>query len=508
MQRKKYAFITTLIIGIVVHAFRLVNYQATWDSLYNYYGVGATLTNGRWFLGTLGKLSSNYDLSLINGLISILALSVVAVLLVDLFDIGSKGFIVLLGALLVGFPTVVGCFTYMYTADCYMIAFMLAVLAVYCAAKWRYGLFLGAVCVCFSVGIYQAYTATAIVMCILVVLDRILFRKTDIKSLLLLCVRLILALGLGMVLYEVMLKICLHGMPLIGYMGIDTVGILRPEEYVDAVNVSWLDLQNFFNIKENYEWIEGETSLSHYWGAIYGRVNGLIFLLSIVMVFIQIIKEKIYKKPLQLLIVIAGVIILPFACLAVNFVTTVRGYHTLMMMALFFLYFMCMLCAYKAGGAKRKPRCVKLIAGVVTVGCCIIAYMNGLNANISYYRQQLAWEKSYAISLNVIDRIQEMPEYGPNFSVFVVGEYNSYAYLDRIYPSIIGVTEDSVLNDMYHYINMWHHFEASYAGTSSDYNQVIENLKNSEEFQSMPYYPAKGSIRYMDGKFVVKMPEK
>jgi hypothetical protein len=491
----------------MVHAFRLFNYQATWDSLYNYYGVGATLTNGRWFLGYLGQISSNYDLAVVNGGLAILALAVVAVLLVDLFDITNRVFITVLSVLLVGFPTVVSSFTYMYTADCYMISFMLAVLAIYCGNRWKWGFLLGAVCICFSVGIYQANVATAMVMCVLVVIDRILYRDIDLKKLAGLCLRLILTLGVGMVFYEIMLKICLHGMSLIGYMGIDTVGILTFREYLDSVNVTWTDLKTFFNLKSSYPWMEGETVVSHYWNALYGRLNGILLVLTVVLAVAQCIRSRLYKKPLQLLVVCAGIIIMPFACLAINFATTVRGYHTLMMMALFLLYFFGLLMVYRCFCLSRRWNWKKIVSGAGAVAISVIAYMNALNANIGYYRQQLAWEKSYAISSNIMDRIQDMPEFGPSFSVLLVGEYNSYVFLDTTLPLMVGVTEESVLNDAYHYVNIWHQFEGSYLGTTASYSEAVNELRQNEEFQAMPCYPAKGSVKYINGVFAVKLSE-
>jgi hypothetical protein len=332
-----------------------------------------------------------------------------------------------------------------------------------------------------------------------------LYRDADIKTLLWLGVRLVLTLGIGMVFYEIMLKICLHGMVLIGYMGIDSVGILTFREYLDSIKVSWADLKGFFNLKKSYPWLEGETTVSHYWYALYGRLNGILLVLSVVLAAVTIVRNKVYQKPLQLLVVCAGMVILPFACVIINFATTVRGYHTLMMMALFFLYFFCMLLIYREICRQRKWNWRRLLACACVVPVALIAYMNVLNANISYYRQQLAWEKSYAISANILSRIQELPEYGQCLSVLLVGEYNSGVLLDSTAPYIMGVTEESVLNDTYHYVNLWHQFEGGYAGTLVGYDDILNNLVQSEEFQSMPCYPAKGSVKYINGVFAVKL---
>lgn len=70
-----------------------------------------------------------------------------------MFEIKNKGMIVLCAAIFVSFPTVVSSFAYMYTADAYLLAFLLATLAVYltwCVKKW--GTIAGMVCLAFARG--------------------------------------------------------------------------------------------------------------------------------------------------------------------------------------------------------------------------------------------------------------------------------------------------------------------------------------------------------------------
>ena len=124
-------FITTWIVGLLAHAYRFFNFLPIWDSIYNFTGVGSTYTLGRWFLGYAGLITSMFDLPCINGAFSLFYISIVVILLTEMFEIKNKGMIVLCAAIFVSFPTVVSSFAYMYTADAYLLAFLLATLAVY-----------------------------------------------------------------------------------------------------------------------------------------------------------------------------------------------------------------------------------------------------------------------------------------------------------------------------------------------------------------------------------------
>lgn len=98
-------FITTWIVGLLAHAYRFFNFLPIWDSIYNFTGVGSTYTLGRWFLGYAGLITSMFDLPWVNGAFSLFYISIVVILLTEMFEIKNKGMIVLCAAIFVSFPT-------------------------------------------------------------------------------------------------------------------------------------------------------------------------------------------------------------------------------------------------------------------------------------------------------------------------------------------------------------------------------------------------------------------
>ena len=242
-------FITTWIVGLLAHAYRFFNFLPIWDSIYNFTGVGSTYTLGRWFLGYAGLITSMFDLPWINGAFSLFYISIVVILLTEMFEIKNKGMIVLCAAIFVSFPTVVSSFAYMYTADAYLLAFLLATLAVYltwCVKKW--GTIAGMVCLAFAMGIYQAYATVVIVLVLLYIIRQFVIEKLDFLEAVRKDLKYLGMLVGGAVLYAVILKITLirYNITLPGYQGIGALAF-PIEIQASPIGVSWGSLNLCMN---------------------------------------------------------------------------------------------------------------------------------------------------------------------------------------------------------------------------------------------------------------------
>ena len=143
----KITFLATWIGGMLAHAYRFFNFLPSWDSMYNFAGTGATYSSGRCFLEFFSKISSKYDMPWVNGALSLLYISLASILLVELFELQESSSCVLLALLIVSFPTATASFAFMFTADGYMMAFLMAVLGIYLTWKYQYGIFSGIICI-------------------------------------------------------------------------------------------------------------------------------------------------------------------------------------------------------------------------------------------------------------------------------------------------------------------------------------------------------------------------
>lgn len=139
------------------------------DGLSSMYFDQNMITSGRWFLSVACGFSSYFTIPWIIGLIGLLWLALTAVALTELLELADPLVIIAVSGLLVSFPALASTFAYVFTMDGYMMALFLAILAVL-LRKTEKGWLAGAVCLAFSMGIYQAYLPFAILLCVYVIL--------------------------------------------------------------------------------------------------------------------------------------------------------------------------------------------------------------------------------------------------------------------------------------------------------------------------------------------------
>lgn len=491
----KIAFIATWIVGLLAHAYRFFNFLPIWDSIYNFTGVGSTYALGRWFLPYAGLISSIFDLPWVNGALSLLYISIVMILLIEMFQIRNKGLIVVSAAVFASFPTVVSTFAYMYTADCYMLAFLLAVLAIF--LTWRvkkWGMPLGIVALAFAMGIYQAYATCAIMMVLLYIIKQFAVEKMSLIDAIKKDLKYLGTLVGGLVLYLIILKLTLwhYNMNLVGYQGIGDMGIMSLAEYKAAL-------------------LKTKARFTYMLGLEYGIINrpytiinvAILVMIAVLLVYF-VVKNRVFEKKLSLLALVVAVMLLPVGAYTVFFISPSVEYYTLMEMGLCFLYFLLIVLLNQIEWKAYLP---KLLSVIGTVAICALAYYNVLNSNIAYYNLNLSYHKSYAVAENILDRIEDREEFGTvTKKVAMIGVYECPTEnLISMVPAIMGISDDSFLNDPNHYQIFWNYCFGiqTELATYDEMHAIME----TEEYKNMPIYPAKGSVQCINDIIVVRLSE-
>lgn len=491
----KTAILATWIVGLLAHAYKFFNFLPTWDSIYNFTGVGATYGLGRWFLSQAGLISSNFDLPWINGALSLFYISIVMILLVELFQIRKKALIGLCAAVFVSFPTVVSSFAYMYTADAYMLAFLLVVLAVFltCRIK-KWGMFLGMLCLGFGMGIYQAYAAIAIVLVLLWIIQQFVIEKTAFFETVKKDLKYLGMLIGGAFVYLIILKLTMlyYDMDMSGYQGIGSMGILSLAEYKAGL------------IKTKYRFQLMMGLENGFMNRPYTLLNTAILLILSVLLIYLAVKNRIYEKKLSFLAAVAAVLLIPVGAYAINFTSPDVEYHTLMEMGVCFVYLLVIILLNQLEWKSAFPKVLR-VCGLAAM--CGLVYYNVLNCNIAYYNMNLSYQKSYAIAENVLDRIENTDEFlTATNTVALIGRYDCPTEnLHGLVPNIMGVSNDSFLNDPNHYTVMWRYCFGIEINLAS--YEEMSAIKETEEFKSMAVYPAKDSVKYIDGIIVIRLSE-
>lgn len=488
-------FITTWIVGLLAHAYRFFNFLPIWDSIYNFTGVGSTYTLGRWFLGYAGLITSMFDLPWVNGAFSLFYISIVVILFTEMFEIKNKGMIVLCAAIFVSFPTVVSSFAYMYTADAYLLAFLLATLAVYltwCVKKW--GTIAGMVCLAFAMGIYQAYATVAIVLVLIYIIRQFVIEKLDFLEAVRKDLKYLGTLVGGAVLYAIILKSTLirYKITLPSYQGIGSMGIMSLGQYKAALQKTLYHFRLILGMEHGVE--------KH----VYSLLNAAALLLIGLILIYLLVRNQVYKKKMSMLASIAAVCLIPVGAYFINFTSPDVQYYTLMEMAVCLIYLLMIIMLLQLDW---KTWISKILKGCGIFVLCGLVYYNVINCNIAYFNMNLSYHKSISIAEDVLQRIEQMDEFqNQHDKIVIMGDYNcATENLQIMMPSIMGISNDSFLNDSYHYTIIWNYCFGVQMEQAS-YDEMME-IVETDEYKNMSVYPLKGCVEYINGIIVVKMQE-
>ena len=176
--------------------------------------------------------------------------------------------------------------------------------------------------------------------------------------------------------------------------------------------------------------------------------------------------------------------------------------------ALFFMY-----AVYLAERAGRKDgkRFIKIKKGLTTVVLicgAVLIWQFGVMANVVAFNMNERYEKTYAICLRMVDRIEQTEGYTTGTPVALLG-----GVLDAEYYPDTDITSKDLVGYFGSSGTMCISDTAKFAEFSKHYlNVTIETipleeelkLAATEEFAAMPKFPAEGSVQFIDGVLVIK----
>ena len=509
------AFGWTFLIGMLIHLPVMLSDFPNHDGLSSMYFDQNMITSGRWFLTVACGFSSYFTVPWVIGLLGMGLLGLTAMALAELLELKSDAAIILCGGILVAFPALASTFAYVFTLDGYMMAMLLAVLSVLLTKKYSKGFLAGALCLAFSMGIYQAYLPFAILLCIYQVLllfadgapqdgknskrkisEEKLWRKkvlSKIGSYFLMGV-------LGAVLYYVILRVLLliQGKELASYQGIGEAGVSGGEGLISGIKSIYRDFVAFT--------CKG--------GILFQNVFSLaavlcLLLLTIYVLAVMATKGKWWKKPGFYLILAALVASLPVCTSCIRLVSPELNYHLLMRYQ-WVLFPICMLAfcdTHLEAEGLRTGKFHALGRWCLIGSALVILFCYGLVDNIAYTNLAKKYEKTYAYCLRLLDRIEQTPGYYQGIPVALVGVVG-----DDPYP-VTEITGDVTSNmiglsgDMLFYTGEnYEAFIKNYLGATLHMVDVetMGEIYYTEEYMEMDSFPGESSTKVVNGILYVK----
>ncbi len=494
------AFWGCMILGLLTYMYFMTNNFLTFDSLWNIYSDQDMISSGRQFLTYACGISSFYDLPWVNGLLAIIFLAMSSVVVVEGLGIKSRVGAILAGGLLVTFPAIASTFCYSFTIDGYMIAVFLSALAFLLTDRMKWGFLPGIVCLGVSIGIYQAYFSFTIVLCILRLLTD-LIEQDDMKVIWNKIWRYpVMGIG-GYIFYCVTLKcmLWLKNAELSGYQGTDKINSFSladlPAGIIEALK-SFARFALTSNVLTSTE--------------IMKAAFIVIVLFAVALYIICFVDGKRYKSAARVVLALFLVIAIPIGATMVNVLSPGTFFHLLMRLpwALFFVYAIVLAEKITANGKKWYVLVKKGMSAAVLVCGAVLIWQFGIMANIVAFNMNERYEKTYAVCVRMVDRIEQTEGYTTGTKVALLGgvlDAEAYPDTDITKEDLVGyfgAGGTMCISDTGKFAT----FSKHYLNVTIETIPLEEEIKltTTEEFANMPKFPEEGSVQFIGDVLVIK----
>ena len=454
---------------------------------------------GRWGLRLIDLLRGGINLPPLSAFLMLLFFLLAGLLVVRLFGLHGRVARFLIPVLIVCAPYVAEVETFHYCSAAYGLSYLLAVLAVF-AAVWappRWGWAAGAVCLMFSLSMYQASLGVAAGLCLMVLLLELLRTPQPLRHPGGLLLRMA-AMGVsGSIAYAVILKLFLKLYD-VGMFGAYAEG---PAEVIKGIPSGIMHAySNFWAY-----FTQNNVSAQNYYG------QRLAYLLLAAAALISLVRwlAAIHRVDTTLLAVVL-LLLLPVAVnvtdiLNANTQIELRMTGALVLMAPFAL---ALLEHAPCGDAHRLPGAV--LAGAL----CGVILLRGYVVQISNDSLVMLDQKNKIVNLanRICLQLEQNADYQAGAQVCILGEpqkgmYADVSPLSEKASKLAGfglLSYDPTFNS-----RGWHSLYWEELGIKMNWcsDEETRALCASDTFQSMPIYPQEGCIRAIDGVVVVKVAE-
>ena len=488
----KTAFLSAFISGLLIHMPAMLMDVPNHDGLSSMHFSQNMITSGRWFLAAVCAASSFYTVPWIIGLIGILELAITAVLIKRIFEVENAVTIFIISALLVAFPSLASTFAYVFTLDGYMAGLLLAVLAVYAAKKGHF--ILGGISLAFSLGTYQAYLPFAMLLSIYLVWEKMASGE---KKAIAKCLEYVYMGMIGAVLYLVLLKVLLaiEGKVLDTYQGIDNLENTGLSSRIASLPHLYKDFASF------------TFSKGFLTGNVCAAAGGMLAVCAAASALYLIIKNSLYKKAWFYFVLLITAVLVPVSANVVLIITPDVKYHLIMRYQWVLFVIACVVLCDKCVGKLDKEKFQTCLSWVSALAGLVIIISYAVADNIGYTNLQRMYEKTYAYTVRLLDRIEQTPGYYQGVPVAIMGvigddEFPPTEVTEPATSEMIGLTGNWLIYSADNYDA----FIRNYLGATL--NLVPEDKETeiyySDEYIEMESFPGETSVRMIDGIICVK----
>ena len=502
--KKKLAFVVAFVVGFITHISMITDYIMSQDGLWNsiqYFRPGDwEITLGRWGINLTQRLNNFIAIPSLTTISCLLIMSVIAVLIVDLFDLKNKTSIIITACILVVAPSFLVTVLYIYTSLSYCMCMLFSVLAIWSIYKIKnkkIAYIASIVCFILSLSIYQSYIGLSIGLCLMVNILNIIKDEKEVKDVLIEIVKTGVAIIVAGVLYLVITKLILWllCLDLASYKNANSFSIIDIiKNLKSSIIKTYKDFLAFF-IRDRI------IANSNYRREVFYL---LLFISTFVLAISKTFKLDKKKRLISVIVLFVLVMFLPIALNIIDLLFINTEMYVLTAGQMIFVIPLC-LALIECTEGHNVWKWVSIISLLFVIGTYYIA------DNTSYTALKMTYNQAFTATERLIDRIESNPNYDKSYPIIfggIIGN-NNYPRTSNIYQYTIGqIVNNTTFHGTYGgQVGTWVNYLKIFFGMDvipAEAN-LYYTIVTSDEYKEMEVFPAQNSIKIRDGIIIVKL---
>lgn len=498
---KKYstAFISTFLIGLVVHFQLYSNMLRTPDSLWSsgeYFANGWELSLGRWCWEYIDKLEFGTVFPFLSVIIALTIYSLANMILLSTFNVTNKKMQILVSGIVIVSPIIPMTLQYYCYNDVFALAYMLAILSIYLITRDRKPFYLLSICcLALSLGFYQSYLGIAAIVAVASLICNMEQKKfVTLKHFILELKKYFIVLLSSVITYYTILQLLLRvkEVKLAVYKGASGISLIA--------SIKKFPLRLVQCYKDFFEYFFGSSITQNAYGV---KVLYLLIIIMLILIcgILVVQANKVWEKTIYLLLII----IIPIACNIINLIATDTDIYLLTIGGMLLVAPISLILFYKKCNNKYF---IKRLVGVLFI---ILIYCFSLQDNADSTVLLENYRQTSSLANRIWNNVENNPGYIQDMKIMIAGNPNRNSslllpsdYIDKAnWYARIGLFWNTWSGST----NCWRMFIKNELGininscTEEEYRLIAETT----DFQSMPAYPSADCIQIINNVLVVKI---
>lgn len=381
--------------------------------------------------------------------------------------------------------------SYLPWMDVYMLAMLLALLACWLQARYRWGLAVSPVLYCLSMALYQSYLQAAVTAVLLMLMAHTLDGEKP-QRLLLCGIGHVLTLLAGMLLYAMMYP-----------WAIELYGTQVSTEYNTVAAVKFIAEDVPALLLETYLRPVAYLFSPGSGAFVPPAVNWALVLAAGVCGVL--LARRISRGARALLLFLTA--LLPFGMNFVAFIS--KGVvHMLMNYAYFFFYILVVMLAERAA-ALKGGRLLSALRVLAVAGVGAAALTGCLLAPALYVKRDLELQSTLSVMTRVLERVEETPGYAVGETPVVILGYLPSSKVAMVRPGFEEISRYQGMRSTY--ADAYERSHAWYLRSLLGWNINLVSWEEAGDWQKtelaerIPLFPAEGCVQIIDGIMFVRL---